>query len=176
MLPRHDFFVEIPEALEVPKRAHGRAAKSALRATLVDHHRRRIPEHFKTSARSKYRHKPRSKGWKARKLAVHKSRTDLVASGRTKDKFLSQFILRVGGSATGGRNKGRLEGKLIMRFPFPVRFQAEKGVSVKDMAEEISRWTIAEQRQASQLYARQYAADLQEEIRKSPRRRRRARR
>jgi hypothetical protein len=167
------FRLELPEPLldgRAFERLHERCVKEALRLELVNHHRRRLPLHFQASNRTKYRHQERKPGWKAKKMNVYGSRTDLVASGRTKRAMTSQYSLSVSGSAYG---QG-VVGTLTMRFPFPASFaNSTNRVSLEQMAKEIATITRDEADEVSQSFVTNYTALLNAGLAKSPKLRKR---
>lgn len=172
MLPILKCTIETPANLEgLADRHHNRLIKQALRTVLEDHHRRRIPLHFRADNRSKYQHMERTAKYRRAKMRRFHSRTDLVKTGRTRDKMLSQYQLRIGGSASGTATKAPgVNGQLIMRFPFPANYtRSGIKVDVAQMISEISRWTEQEAREASQMFLDLYTQYVRDLIKNSPR-------
>lgn len=121
-------------------RLHNAIAKDAVRAVLVEHHRRRIPGHFTRPAHGKYGYAERSPRYRVQKQRKYGSSIDLVRTGRTRQQMTTQRQIAVGGQATAGT----IHGRLTLRFPFPggsLRFrQNSRGrqrVTVEQMAREI---------------------------------------
>lgn len=173
MIPRVMFRLELPEPLldgRAFERLHERCVKEALRKELEIHHRRRVPEHFTANNRTKYRHQERRPGWKAKKMNVYGSRTDLVASGRTKRAMTSQSQISVSGSAYGAG----VVGTLTLRFPFPASFESSTNrVTLQQMAKEIATITREEAEQVSTSFRDNYTALLNAGLARSPKLRKR---
>lgn len=161
------------KVIDLPTRAHNLAGKTALREQLEIHHATRIPQHFRTTARSKYRYQPRSKGYKAFKKAVFHSITDLVRTGATERWVKAARQIRIGGTVAGRLTKKsqtmtyrvsnpELVGNLIMRFPFPVSRDRNnpRGVTIGQMADEITAVTPAEEQEIAAGFEKRYTAEL----------------
>ena len=159
--------------IDLPTRAHNKAGKEALHKELVLHHATRIPQHFKQAARGKYQYQPRTPGYKAKKKEVFRSITDLVRTGRTARWVRTMHQIRIGGTIAGRLTKNpknmtmrvtnpALVGNLIMRFPFPVSRDNSnpRGVTIRQMADEITAVTQAEQAEIVAGFAKTYAAEL----------------
>lgn len=172
MIPRVAFRMEMPEPLADGRafaRIHTRAVRGALQHVLEQHHRRRLPGHFEAPARAKYRHVERKPGWKAKKMNVWRSRTDLVASGRTKRAMLSQYRLTVSGNAASG-----MVGTLRMRFPFPASFaNSTNRVSLEQMAKEIGTITPDEAQDTAATFQKTYVRLINDALATAPRLRKR---
>lgn len=127
-------------------RVWGQILKSALSEVLVEHHRKRIPLHFKRAARQQYRYQERSPKYKAKKWGIFKSQLDLVKSGRTRERIERQRQIRFKGGASSWRTGGATIGQLIMQFPFPVaRDNNRPGrVKIEQMKKEITATTDVE--------------------------------
>jgi hypothetical protein len=173
MIPRVMFRFELPEPLidgRAFERLHERCVKEALREVMEAWHRRILPEHFTTNNRTKYRHQERRPGWKAKKMNVYGSRTDLVASGRTKRFMLSAFSISLSGSAYGGG----VVCTLTLRFPFPASFTfSSNRVSLEQMAKEIGTITREEADAMAADFLNRYTAKLNAGLAKSPKLRKR---
>lgn len=174
MIPRVMFRLELPEMLtdgRAFERVHNRAVRNCLTKQLENHHRRRLPGHFEFPARAKYRYQERKPGWKAAKMSIWHSRTDLVASGRTKRAMLSQYRITVAGNAAGGKG---VVGTLTMRFPFPASFaNSTNRVSLAQMAREIATITADEAAEVTASFKRDYTAEINAALARSPKLRKR---
>jgi hypothetical protein len=172
MIPRVMFRLEMLEPLadgRAFERIHTRAVKASLTRELELHHQRRIPRHFEAPARTKYRYAERKPGWKIKKMNVWGSRTDLVASGRTRRAMLSQYRLTVSGSVANG-----MVGTLRMRFPFPASFEnSSNRVSLEQMAREIATITADEAQDIAASFKANYVRLIKDALATSPRLRKR---
>jgi hypothetical protein len=186
MLPANTYTFEYPDVLNDTQgvhRLHNKVGKEAMRQELLNHHRKRIPLHFDQNNRTKYNHMPRKEGYKFRKYKKFRSRTDLVATGRTKDAMRRMYQLRIGGTASGETG---LRGQLILRFPFTqtaVFQQSQKkrygkpreqrrvavGVTIDQMRKEISTVIAAEQREIATNLGANYTKLLNNELASRPR-------
>jgi hypothetical protein len=121
-------------------RLHNRVAKDALRDEALHHWKRRIPDHFRATARAKYSYKERTPRYKAIKMRQGYGRTDLVRTGATRDKITrEQPTIRMGGRAANpDGTTGQLKLTMRMRFPFPLG-QAGSGVTGDQMKKEVGR-------------------------------------
>lgn len=172
MLPTMKCSVTVPANLMgMAARHHNKCIKTALRSVLVEHHRKRIPLHFQSSNRAKYGHMPRKPGYMRVKMRRYKSRTDLVKTGKTRNKFLLNADIRIGGSASGSKTSAPgVRGQLIMRFPFPANYDPPKArVNAAQMIKEISSWTDSEANEASQAFLDKYTQAVKDLIANSPR-------
>lgn len=167
------FRLELPEPLldgRAFERLHERCVKEALRKELENHHKRRVPEHFQITNRAKYHHQERRPGWKAKKMNVYGSRTDLVASGRTKRAMTSQSQISVSGSVYGAG----VVGTLTLRFPFPASLERSTNrVTLQQMAKEIATITREEADEVTRSFADNYTNSLNAGLAKSPKLRKR---
>jgi hypothetical protein len=107
-------------------RIHNRCAKEALRAEGLDHHKRRIPQHFTRSAHAKYGYMRRKDKYMRIKARRYHSATDLVKSGATKQEMLQNTPkIRIGGKAADDAGaSGELKLTLELNFPFSKDAQA----------------------------------------------------
>lgn len=148
------------------ERVHNRAAKEAMRITMLDHHQKRLPGHFKRGNRAKYKHVRRKPDYRSIKQFKTGSTTDIVHSGRTK-REVSQYMpkIRVGGTATGPFMTGRI----VYKFPFPVA-RVGKGVRAhpEQMAREIGHFTQEELNDAAEQFGSSYLEELEKGIAASP--------
>ena len=112
---------------ELAQREHNRISREALTDELAKHHRTRLREHFRATARTKYGYLPRNEGYKRRKLKRYGSRTDLVKTGATEQAFTKGAPkIVISGAATSNRGFG---GKLMLgKFPFMVAYALAKGL------------------------------------------------
>lgn len=174
MIPNAHFRFELPDMLtdgRAFERVHNRAVREQLTQELENHHRRRMPGHFEATNRAKYKHMERKPGWKAKKMNVWRSRTDLVASGRTKRFMLSTYKITVSGTASSGKG---VVGTLRMRFPFPASFEhSTNRVSLQQMAKELQTFTSEEESQMTKSFGTGYTARIKAALANSPKLRKR---
>jgi hypothetical protein len=143
------------------KRIHDKALKLAVKTVLRNHHRRRIPGHFKADARHKYDHKRRTGRTNQLKQAKTGRAIDLVKSGTT-ERRMTRIIesIRVGGS---GSKRGYVIGRMRLKFPFPVASKDKnnsRAVTMQDMMREIEAWSRRDQDQAAQELIEEYTKEL----------------
>lgn len=162
------FRMELPEPLldgRAFERMHERAVKESLREQMERWHRKFLPDHFQATARTKYAHQERRPGWKKKKMNIWGSRTDLVASGRTKRFMTSTYQITVSGSAYG-------EGVVVtlrMKFPFPASFEnSSNRVSLEQMAKEIGTITRDEADAFAAAFRDGYVKRINEGLARSP--------
>lgn len=151
-------------------RKHSGFIKESLKEEMILHWRRRIPDHFKQSARSKYRYEKRGSRYKRRKAQRFGSRRDLVKTRGTEQKFTAFYDrIRAGGSV----GKGQITVTLVLKWPFPTGKNAAPGVrvTVMDMAREIEATTVSEQQQIfngfRDRYLRKFNAGLSDRVRRN---------
>jgi hypothetical protein len=161
--------LELPAILDSGtrfQRDHKQWVKDALRREMVKHHKKRIPGHFKQSARSKYKHKPRKRRYMAWKRKVHKSARDLVMTGLTEKKFRSRYDkIEVGG---GGKSSA-VHVKMTLKWPFDTSFRmtrrgggsrpkrrATPGVTLEIMNREMEAFTEQERNEINESFKNQY--------------------
>ncbi len=186
MLPINTYTFEFTDVLQdTPsvRRLHNKIGKESLRKELVNHQRTRIPGHFQATNRQKYSHMPRKEGYKYKKYRIFRSRTDLVATGRTRDAMTRMYQIRIGGTASGELG---MTGQLILRFPFTQtqEFRASQkkryskpqelrrnpvGVTIDQMRKEISTIILAERAEISKSFGKTYASELNKELASRPR-------
>jgi len=120
-----------------------RIVRDALKEELLFHHKKRIPEHFNKWRQRKYRYQPRSP--RVRLIKQRRNQADLVKSGRSKRKATNQIRI------TFPRGAGR--GVFIrgtMKWPTGFRGSSTgRGVTQAVMEDEITRWTLQEERVAT---------------------------
>ncbi len=176
-------------------RIHNRSSKDALRSEALEHHKKRIPLHFRATARGKYGYKERKPGYKARKYREGYGRTDLVRTGATRDKMSGEEPkIRLGGKAANpDGSTGQLKLTMRLAFPFGLEAQAahakraasEKrtgksvptrsntGVTIADMRQEIGKIIADEARKIADGFHARYTKNLNHELRSRPRIRKR---
>ena len=194
MIPAMRVGLIAPEPLMTDRaflRIHNRAAKDALRDQALEHHKKRLPGHFKATGRGKYGYKERKPGYKARKYREGYGRTDLVRTGATRDKMTGEDPkIRMGGKAANpDGSTGQL--KLTMRLSFPFgldaqhsheqRADAERkfgrqfpmrentGVTIADMRKEIGKIIATEARQIADGFHLGYVKNINAELKSRPR-------
>jgi len=170
MIPQISYTIEMPAMLSPSgsprsrmNRIHAAAVKEALKSTLKTHHRTRIKEHFKQSAKTRYGHYTRDFKTLALKRRHWGNLPDLVKSGEMRRKIKTQRPrLRASGTVFRGFVS------VLMQLKFPESFRSSpgaRGVTRAKMAEEISRWTSDEERAAAQEFIRRYAQIINQKIR-----------
>lgn len=110
LLPRFTWIIDMPEwDPDVSKRNYNKFAKQALRQTLEKYHENKegFEKHFRRDARQRYRHFPRSPGYKKWKQR-HGSLIDLIKTGASQERMLSQRQITIGGSGANSDLRGRL--------------------------------------------------------------------
>lgn len=150
IMPTTTVTIDRPAWLDQPVRVLNKIGKEVLTEELENHLVNRIPGHFNQSARHKYEHKSRTAGYRAAKLKKFRSIIDLVKTGGTKNAMRVGRI-QIGGTISGTAAAGPgLKGSLILRFPFPTDEERKPGkITAADMADEITRWTRDEEREAA---------------------------
>lgn len=141
-------------------RVHAQAVKYALAEVMKWHHREHIPSHFNKWRQHKYQFSKRARVTKIIKRESKSDPADLVGipqkrRGRlsTKEEMTRRIRIRVGG--TTGAGKITVTG--ILRFPPGMREKTgATGVTKEVMADEISRWTVEEERAAAQKFVDLY--------------------
>lgn len=142
-----NFVLELPEMLS-PKTPGSRvnrhwnfAVKQAIRETLYDHWQTRIPMHFTPAARTLYDHRPRSPRYNKYKKSVGGQVTDIVKTGKTKRAMTrSMPVIRVGGNAVSST----VSGTMRLRWPKNDRKVGPKGLTRRNLNEEIQRFADGE--------------------------------
>lgn len=159
MIPDLIYVVDMPEILVKSKRKSNRFTRIALDEQLVDLFRRRLPGHFKTSARGKYNYAPRSSAYKRQKLRRFGSRTDLVKTGDTKREATSGYKI------SGTRRHGAIT--RVMRVRISLKGRAMK---VRQIKSEINRTIPSEERQMGEGMRDSYTRQVYEDARKKRKR------
>lgn len=170
MIPGFGFTIIAPEPLFNSARwlrIHRRVMKEVVKTVLWEWHQKTLPEHFKTSAKTKYRHKPRQESTRASRLKRYGHDLDLHQSGKTQRRMQSR-IPRVTFSGSGDRY---LQGRMKYRFPFPISRDASdpRHVTMAQMGSEIATWTESEKVWAINRVAELYAKEMEYELSKQPR-------
>lgn len=150
MMPITEAIIEFPDLLLAPKgrviRVFRRAATKALKDEMLFHHKKRIPEHFNKWRQGKYRYQSRSE--RTRLMKTRSGQADLVKSGRTKREVTSRIrITNPRGSGGGVFIKG------WMRWPAGFSGddnQYPQKITTDVMVSEITRWTLREERVATE--------------------------
>lgn len=149
MMPIMEAIVTIPTLMVSGAgrvaRVINNASRMALKKELLFHHKRRIPEHFNKWRQRKYRYQPRSE--RVAMVKRRRNQADLVKTRRTKNKMVS--TMKVMFPRSGDKGVVFIRGHL----PWPAGFRfsgtASRGVTPEVMADEISRWTLQEERTAA---------------------------
>ncbi len=132
------YVLEIPESLVNSPRIHNKLVREAIRESLEFHHRHTMPLHFKTAARERYSYMPRTDRYKARKMRKWKSRTDLVASGQSKEYILRNKTITISGSAANANVMGTLRTRFNFTGGTGRSRGGRKGVTPAQMVKEVS--------------------------------------
>jgi len=156
--------IEVPSRPEdIAVRHHNRFVKEALREVLKEHHSKRIPGHFKTSAHQKYGYQRRNPKYMRAKARRHGSSRDLVKTGKSEQEMTNSANARItiGGSAEGGKNA--INGKLTLRFPWKGgsgRFKRDtptyQRVTAQQMIKEMQAMTDDERLQMAVQFSALY--------------------
>ena len=162
MIPHMQIVLVLPAMLADTsrfKRDHNTSVKQALRAELVNHHKKRIPGHFKQSARAKYGYKTRKRKYKQIKLHQFRSTRDLVKTGITESQFKARYQkISVKGQATAGS----VTGTMFFKWPFPVGKDSGKaGVNVEQMSSELEAFTEEERNDVLKSFTARYLKILE---------------
>jgi len=168
IIPKVGFAIVASDALLGTSRMgriHRKISKASAQAAMLLHWRKYVPRHFQQTNRQLYNHAPRSKRYKGYKRKVHKSMTDLVKTGRTRDSMTTMMpVIRNSGSADS-----LMITTMYLRWPFPAGKGKPGSVSRDQMNKELGRWVSEEESEILQKYAAIYKASLLEEIKNSPR-------
>jgi hypothetical protein len=163
-VPIFEALVEIPDLLVSPKsrvaRVHRAAVKKALFEEMKFHHLKRIPEHFNRYRQKKYRYARRSDRTRQKKARL--GQPDLVRSSRTKKRMVREMEIRH--PRMGGQQGVSVVG--LLRWPIGFRFggAAKRGVTPEVMSEEISRFTLREERTVAQHVMNTYVDELNKNL------------
>jgi hypothetical protein len=182
--PKHGAIIELPEILDPLRsarfiRIHSDVIKECLKQELLEHHRRRIPQHFTPAARFRYGYARRAPSTVAKKRRQGKPPIDLLDSGETYRSMTRQFEeLRVGGSFMRSgqtRNQKGIRATMVLRWPFPISDTDMNpgGVSVTQMAQELEAFTEDEERQISQSLKARYVQKINQRLKHGSRIRKR---
>lgn len=166
-IPRLIVALEIPAPLidgEEMERLHNRSARRAMRDTLLHHHKKRLPEHFKQTARHRYGYAARKPKYKAQKRRQFGSITDLVKTGRMRDQMLNAPPKPI---LTGSAGRGVLTGRILLRMRLANIGRVGKGVTPADMKEEIEKILPNEEQESASLYGSTFTHEINEGIRRS---------
>ena len=155
------------------RRIHEKAVRNAITDTLLKHWRKRVPQHFKQNARTRYDHDERKAPYKKIKRRQHHSITDLVKTGRTKFAMTTRKPRVQFGGGAGLRSSlgAGTRGRIFLSFPFPTSRDnfTPGGVRIAQMAKEISTWTSDEVQQAAREFQLSYQEHLILLLARSPR-------
>lgn len=122
-VPAFQVQVEVPERpKQVATRTHNAWSRQAMRTILETHHAKRIPQHFKRSARGKYGYKARKPRYMRYKARKYGAQTDLVFSGASKINIERNPKFVVSGAAEGG--KKTIEGRIEVEFQWQAKRRA----------------------------------------------------
>lgn len=158
--------IEVPSRPEdIAVRHHNRFVKESLREVLKEHHAKRIPGHFKTSAHQKYGYQRRNLKYMKAKNKRHGSSRDLVKTGQSEMSMTNaaNANITIGGAAEGGKNA--INAKLTLRFPWKGgagRFRREtptyQKVTIQQMIKEMQAMTDEERQQMAVKFNEAYWA------------------
>lgn len=148
-------------------RIHHNANKRAMESVLKHFHSEQLPKRFASSAASKYKHKARGRGYKAKKRAIFRSVTDLIKSRKTKHHWLGRFP-KIVHRRTGS---DLLHASLVLPWPFPVSRdnKSPRGVKIRDMAAEVHTWLPDEVDKAAEIFAQVYRDEMVAGLNNAPR-------
>lgn len=154
------YVLEVPESLVKSDRLHNRIVRELIRELLEEHHRKTLPLHFTTAARERYGYMPRTDRYKARKMRKWKSRTDLVASGKSKEYILRNKTITVGGAAAQKNVMGTLRTRFNFAGGTGRSRGGRKGVTPAQMVKEVSVILLEEQRKIASRLAERYREEI----------------
>lgn len=183
MVGNFQFVLEVPEwvheAGDFQARKHNKWVRDTLKEALEEHHKKRIPDHFKQSARHRYKYAPRDPKYLKSKARYWGSRRDLVKTGDTEREMKRNKRIVISGSASGiSQGKKGIAGRLILRFPFKGgtgRFKkphTRQAVNILQMKDEIERILPSEEHEINRGIAAGYMKRVEEFISKRKRKRR----
>ncbi len=168
IIPKVGFAIVASDALLGTSRMgriHRKISKASAQAAMLLHWRKYVPRHFQQNNRQLYNHAPRNRRYMGYKRKVHKSITDIVKTGRTRDSMTTMMpVIRNSGSADS-----LMITTMYLRWPFPAGKGKPGSVSRDQMNKELGRWVSEEESEILQKYAAIYKASLLEEIKNSPR-------
>lgn len=142
---------------ELTLRRHNRFVKEALRETMLEHHRKHTRKHFQRGNSYRYAMQPRSRKYRERKQRKFGHQIDMLYSGRSRDTIAGTPVkVQIGGAAEGGRKRIRVQYRL--RFPFAGGSGASRTDNrvIKQMVDELARWSEDEVRWAINDFHRRY--------------------
>ena len=171
-LPDISVTIEVSDLLQDVSgsdRVHSAAGKQAMRDVLEDHHRVRIPEHFKRPAHAKYHYQSRQRPYVIRKMRMYGTRagTDLIRTGHLEAVVTSAHSITVSGRLTGYNTAGSIDKRAMgpgllgtLRMPWPIpesRDQQDpRRVTIEEMKAEIKAVTPEEEQTMAVLFGQRY--------------------
>lgn len=155
------YVIDMPEFLDSPKRAYNKGMKDAMRAVMELHPVKFLPRHFTPMAKSEYRHEKRSDRYNKTKSKRMGFAIDHIKTGRTKKSMMGVpgATVRVGGSAS----KGFLAGTVTYKRPHKVS-DDHRGVTIRQQNQELTTLSEKEQRQMTELLAKESSNFIQAAI------------
>lgn len=153
-------------------RIHRKVMKDVLTTVLQEWHMGTLKEHFKKGAKSKYGYQDRTEATKRIKQAKYRHNVELVQTGKTRRSMQA----RMPKVKITGKGDTYMEGVLRYRFPFPISLDAKdpRHVTMAKMGKEIGTWTEEEMQWATYRFAQLYAQEMEYQLDKSPRIRKKA--
>lgn len=170
MIPTMNITMELPDQLVKSDALHVKYLKESLKEVAYLHWKQRIKKHFDQSARTKYHYAKRANSTIAKKLKLTGQNIDLVFTGRSKQKMLSEHKITAGGGGRAGEGDARraVVVKLMISFAFKGgsgRFrkaESRQATTVAQMRKEVATITSDEVKQiaaeAKRLYVQKVNA------------------
>jgi len=121
-------------------------SRVAMRETLEEHHRKRIPLHFRLGARSKYGYQPRKYSTEHKKERYWRKpgSLDLVRSGSDSRSLIENYTVKFSGAFGGEGSGGTLQGRLVMKHGHPFYRGKKYGIQIDQIDREITATTNEE--------------------------------
>lgn len=142
------------------------AARYALEEALKDHHYNVMPGHFTDSAKVRYGHMERAPGYVARKRRKYGRATDLIKSGKSRDKMLGRMprVVFSGSSTTAIKARQRYQ----WFFPAPRVPRQVVGVSREHMNREVTAWDLQDLARATETLRTSFVDKWMMEVASKP--------
>lgn len=155
------YVIDMPEFIDSPKRAYNRGMKEAMRSVVELHPTKFLPRHFTPMAKSEYNHEPRGENYNRTKSKRMGFAIDHIRTGRTKKSMMGVpgATIRVGGSATSGFLAGTATYKRLHKVS-----DGAGGITIRQQNQELTTLTDKEQRQMTDLLAKESAKFIQAAI------------
>lgn len=170
-MPLMTAVIELPEVLDPThggntriNKLHNAACKDAMEKVLLHHKKVRIPWHFMIGKQKRYQYKTRSRAYYAMKRRRGFDPADMVKTGISKMMMTGVISPRI---KIGGSGMGTMTGTMTLLWKRGMR-QGKKsnmGVTIKQMTEEMERWTAEEEQEAAEQFVMFYLDYIDKNIR-----------